>query len=141
MLSENVFFCGYSIGENGYEEVSKICKAYGKRILLIGGEKGMKAGRCRLEQALKGSGLEIVDAVRYGSDCTEEAVRRLVEYGKSADADMIFGMGGGKALDSAKYAAHEMELPVFTFPTIAATCAATTALSVVYREDGSIERL
>ena len=52
---------------------------------------------------------------------------------------MIFGMGGGKALDTAKAAADILEIPVFTFPTIAATCAATTALSVVYREDGSFE--
>ena len=27
----------------------------------------------------------------------------------------------------------------FTFPTIAATCAATTALSVVYKEDGNFD--
>lgn len=46
---------------------------------------------------------------------------------------MIFGMGGGKALDTAKGAGYEAGLPVFTFPTIAATCAATTALSVVYK--------
>ena len=29
---------------------------------------------------------------------------------------------------------------MFTFPTIAATCAGTTALSVLYREDGSFDR-
>ena len=52
---------------------------------------------------------------------------------------MIFGMGGGKALDTAKGAAERAGLPVFTFPTIAATCAATTALSVVYREDGNFD--
>ena len=53
---------------------------------------------------------------------------------------MIFGMGGGKALDTAKGAADQTGLPVFTFPTIAATCAATTALSVVYKEDGNFDR-
>ena len=52
---------------------------------------------------------------------------------------MIFGMGGGKALDTAKGTAEKAGLPVFTFPTIAATCAATTALSVVYREDGNFD--
>ena len=52
---------------------------------------------------------------------------------------MIFGMGGGKALDTAKGAAYEAGLAVFTFPTIAATCAAATALSVVYREEGSFD--
>lgn len=52
---------------------------------------------------------------------------------------MIFGMGGGKALDTAKGAGYEAGLPVFTFPTIAATCAATTALSVVYKENGTFD--
>ena len=41
---------------------------------------------------------------------------------------------GGKALDTAKGTAEKAGLPVFTFPTIAVTCAATTALSVVYKE-------
>ena len=52
---------------------------------------------------------------------------------------MIFGMGGGKALDTAKDVGYEVGLPVFTFPTIASTCAATTALSVVYKENGDFD--
>ena len=52
---------------------------------------------------------------------------------------MIFGMGGGKALDTAKGTAEKAGLPIFTFPTIAATCAATTALSVAYKEDGNFD--
>lgn len=140
MLNENVFFCSYSIGEDSYKEVSKVCKIYGKRILLISGRKGMEAGRERLNAALEGTKLEIVDAVLYGKDCTKEAIMKIVQHAKSLNADMIFGMGGGKALDTAKGVANEMELPIFTFPTIAATCAATTALSVVYQEDGSFEK-
>lgn len=139
MLSDNVYFCNYSIGEDVCKEVSRVCKIYGKRILLIGGEKGMKAGLPRLQEALKDSDYKIVDAVLYGHDCTYTAIKRLVQYGKSLKVDMIFGMGGGKALDTAKGVANELGLPIFTFPTIAATCAATTALSVVYREDGSFE--
>ena len=140
MLNENVFFCNYSIGEDSYKEVNKVCKIYGKRVLLIGGEKAMETGRERLNSALEGSKLEIVDAVLYGKDCTAEMIAKLAEHGKTLNADMIFGMGGGKALDTAKGVANVLELPIFTFPTIAATCAATTALSVVYREDGSFEK-
>lgn len=139
MMNDNVFFCNYSIGEDAYQEVKRICGIYGKRILLIGGIHSLKAGKERLLEALKGSGMEIVDTVLYGKDCTHEGISRLVSLGKEQHIDMIFGMGGGKALDTAKGAAFEMGVPVFTFPTIAATCAATTALSVVYREDGSFE--
>lgn len=140
MKTYSVYFCNYSVGVNAYEEVASVCGMYGKKILLIGGEKGMAAGRERLKNCMQGSDLYIADAVLFGQDCTFGNIRRLAEYAKEINADMIFGMGGGKALDTAKGAAYETGLPVFTFPTIAATCAATTALSVVYKEDGQFDR-
>lgn len=139
MKTKSTFFCNYSIGENPYEEVVQVCGMYGKRILLIGGTKGLDAGKARLEEHLSGSDLEIVDTVLYGHDCTYEIINKWADYAKEIKADMVFGMGGGKALDTAKGVADRVKLPVFTFPTIAATCAATTALSVVYKEDGSFD--
>lgn len=139
MKTNSVFFCNYSIGEEPYREAADICRIYGKKILLIGGEKGMAAGKERLLKALSGSGLSIVDSVVFGEDCTYERIHKWGSYARELKADMIFGMGGGKALDTAKGAAYEAGLPVFTFPTIAATCAATTALSVVYKEDGNFD--
>ena len=139
MLNQNVFYCGYSVTENGYENVAEICRAYGRRVLLIGGEKGLAAGRGKLLQALEGSDIEVVDTVLFGKDCTYDTIHKLDRHAKELSVDMIFGMGGGKAIDTAKGVANDLKLPIFTFPTIAATCAATTALSVVYREDGSFE--
>lgn len=139
MKTRSVFYCNYSIGENAYEETVRVCKRYGTRILLIGGKKGLAAGEEYLKKCLAGSGMEILDTVIFGNDCTFSAIHRWAGYARETGADMIFGMGGGKALDTAKGAAFEAGLPVFTFPTIAATCAATTALSVVYREDGNFE--
>lgn len=139
--TESTYFCNYSIGENAYEQTGRVCRLYGSRILLLGGKKALAAGKGRLEQALarSGSGLEIVHTAVYGEDCTYANIHKWAAYAKEIRADMIFGMGGGKALDTAKGAAYEAGLPVFTFPTIASTCAATTALSVVYREDGSFD--
>lgn len=139
MKTKSTYFCNYSIGENPYEEVAEVCGLYGRRILLIGGEKGLLAGKVRLEEELTGSDLAIVDTVLYGHDCTYKNIEKWAVYAKEIKADMIFGMGGGKAIDTAKGAGEKAGLPVFTFPTIAATCAATTALSVVYKEDGSFD--
>lgn len=83
--------------------------------------------------------IEIIDTVLFGTDCTYTRMEELAAYAKACGVDMIFGMGGGKALDTAKGTAEKAGLPVFTFPTIAATCAATTALSVVYKEDGNFD--
>ena len=137
--ARTIYFCNYSIGKKSYEEVADVCRVYGKKVLLIGGEKGLQAGKQRLLDALKESGLTIVDTVLCGKDCTYAAIERLAALAKQKKVDMIFGMGGGKALDTAKGAADKAGLPIFTFPTIAATCAATTALSVVYKEDGNFD--
>lgn len=140
MNTRSVCYCNYSIGDNPYEKVGQICQKYGNRILLIGGEKALLAGKERLQKSIAGSRLELADTVLFGTDCTSSTIHRLAAHAREIGADMIFGMGGGKALDTAKGVAWEAELPVFTFPTIAATCAATTALSVVYKDDGNFER-
>ncbi len=139
MKTKSTYFCSYSIGENPYEEVVQVCSMYGSRILLIGGTKGLNAGKKRLEEVLRDSELEIADTVLYGHDCTYEGIDKWAAYAREIKVDMIFGMGGGKAIDTAKGVAARLGLPVFTFPTIAATCAATTALSVVYKADGSFD--
>ena len=53
-------------------------------------------------------------------------------------ADMIFAVGGGKAIDTCKVLAQETHRPFFTFPTIASTCASCTSLGIVYHPDGSL---
>jgi len=137
--TKSTYFCNYSIGDNPYEEVVSVCAMYGSRILLIGGKKGLEAGKHKLLNAISGSSLQIIDTIIYGTDCTYADIERLALLAKEKEVDMIFGMGGGKALDTAKGAADRTKLPIFTFPTIAATCAATTALSVVYKEDGNFD--
>lgn len=135
----SVNFANYTIGETAYEAVAEVCRPFGKRIFLIGGKLAMQAGKEKLESQIKGSELSIVREEVFGEECTYARMDELAEEAKASEADMIFGMGGGKALDTAKGTAEKAGLPVFTFPTIAATCAATTALSVVYREDGNFD--
>lgn len=133
----NVFFCNYTVGR-GYD-VYAVCRPYGTKVLLLGGKKALAAGGETLRQSLQGTDMALEERV-YGAECTEAAVERWGAYAREMGADMVFGMGGGKALDTAKGTAAAAGLPVFTFPTIAATCAGTTALSVLYREDGSFDR-
>ena len=139
MSTRSVYYCSYSIGKNAYELVADICRPHGKRALLIGGEKAMAAALPRLQAQLEGNGIKIVESVVYGKDCTFSAIRSWADYAKMIRVDMIFAMGGGRAMDTAKAAAEAANLPVFTFPTSASTCSATSSLSVVYREDGSFE--
>ena len=50
---------------------------------------------------------------------------------------MVFGVGGGKALDTVKCLCITDDKPVFTFPTIASNCAACTSVSIMYNSDGT----
>lgn len=63
-------------------------------------------------------------------------VEKLVEMCREYMPDFIIGAGGGKALDTAKYAAEICGIPVITIPTIAATCAAASNQIIVYSDDG-----
>jgi glycerol dehydrogenase-like iron-containing ADH family enzyme len=75
-----------------------------------------------------------VATASYGKDCSEPALTQLTAAATAHSADVILGVGGGKALDMAKLLANHCQLPIATLPTSAATCAAWTALSNVYSE-------
>ncbi len=52
------------------------------------------------------------------------------------DRAVVIGVGGGALLDSAKVLARRLGVPLVAIPTIAATCAAWTPLSVWYGDAG-----
>jgi glycerol dehydrogenase-like iron-containing ADH family enzyme len=106
----------------------------GVRPLLIGGSHTLAVVQPQLAQ------LELtLAAADYGANCSEAANRSLKQAAADHQADLIIGVGGGKALDAAKLVAFQMDLPIVTIPTSAATCAAWTALSNIYSEAGAFQ--
>lgn len=83
--------------------------------------------------------LEVVGYEWYGGECTYSNISRLTEVALEKGAEIIIGVGGGKAIDTAKGVGENLDLPIITIPTIASTCAATTALSVVYDDNGDFD--
>lgn len=139
MKTYSVCFTNYTIGDEAYNQVPAVCCFYGSRVLLVAGEKALQAAGDKLSLAIKDAGITIVRTIIFEGDCTYPQIDKCAAAARECEAEMVFGLGGGKALDTAKGAAYKAGLPVFTFPTIAATCAATTALSVVYKEDGNFD--
>jgi len=128
----------YTVGEDAYQAVPHVLKPLGCHALLIGGRKALAAGRAFLMEALAGSGITLTVS-EFTGECTFMQAEAFAARAKEAGACAILGMGGGKALDTAKAAAQLAGLPVMTLPTIAATCAAVTALSVMHLEPGSTD--
>jgi len=106
----------------------------GTRPIVIRGDRSLLASEAFLAPALVK--LTVMQA-SYGHDCSEPTLQRLSGAIAHHQADVVIGVGGGKALDTAKLVAHQAGLPVVTIPTSAATCAAWTALSNVYSEAGA----
>lgn len=127
----------YSIGDKSYSKIVNVCSDYGRTVLMIGGKKALSAAEEKIRKAIEGSSLEVIGVEIYGHDCTYAAVERLRNMEIYRQADMVFAVGGGKAVDTCKCLCIDDDKPIFSFPTIASNCAATTSVSIMYNEDGT----
>ncbi|MBD2200261.1 MULTISPECIES: iron-containing alcohol dehydrogenase family protein [Calothrix] len=123
---------GASVLESAAAEIASL----GSRPLIVAGDRTLTITQASLSPILEKQQLHVAQA-SYGADCCEASLKSLRKAAKDHTADLIIGVGGGKALDTAKLVAHQLQLPVVTIPTSAATCAAWSALSNVYSESGA----
>ena len=127
----------YSIGNDIYDQIQKLCSAYGKKVLIISGKKAFQAAGEKLLSAIERADFISLGNVLYGENCTYEAVEALRALDVYQECDMVFSVGGGICIDTCKCLCIEDQKPIFTFPTIASNCAACTSVSIMYKEDGS----
>ncbi len=133
MFKKAVFPGKYIQGAGALGELPALIKLLGKQGLIL-------ASPSARDKALPASGLnEDAPGIRIESfrgECSENELARLAVVVEHTHADVLVGMGGGKAIDTAKIAADRAGIPVIIVPTIASTDAPCSGCAVVYTEDG-----
>ena len=102
------------------------------RAVWIYGERAIDGARPFLPESFHAPGAK---RLLFKGHCSERNVTHLVNESGS-DASVVIGVGGGAVLDTVKAVARRLGVPFVGIPTIAATCAAWTPLSVWYNDAG-----
>ena len=123
-------------GPGALDCLGNFCKTQGDKVFVLGGKIALAKTKEHIQTYLLQSGIEVVAVEWYGGECSQENIQRLADTAIALHAEVIVAVGGGKALDTGKAVGAHCSLPVVTVPTIAATCAAVTPLSVMYNNKG-----
>ena len=110
----------------------------GSRVLVIADPVGIRVIGEELTNGLENTGLPYC-VEEFRGECCREEITRLGVAGSAFGMDIVVGVGGGKTIDVAKAVAHAGRLPLAVVPTIAATDAPCSALSVIYTPEGVFE--
>ena len=128
----------YVQGAGELDRLGEYTKVYGKKALVIISAGGKKRFGERVEASRAAAGVECAFD-EFNGECSQAEIDRLVEVLKGTGSDVVLGVGGGKIFDTAKAVAAAVDVPVVVVPTIAATDAPCSALSVIYTDEGQFK--
>ncbi|AWK87217.1 glycerol dehydrogenase [Azospirillum thermophilum] len=138
MITTAIFPARYVQGEGALDNLGEDLARLGRKALAVVDPFVLKTLRGRLVDAAAGR-LDL-DVQEFGGECSDEEIARLTALARAQGAEVVAGVGGGKALDTAKAVAHELNARTAIVPTLASTDAPCSALSVIYTADGAFKR-
>ncbi len=128
----------YVQGPGELTRLGEYAKAYGDHALVVISEGGLRRSGDVITASLEAAGVAHTYD-NFNGECSQAEIDRLVEVFRASGADFVVGVGGGKIFDTAKAVAAAVDVPVVIVPTIAATDAPCSALSVIYTDDGQFK--
>lgn len=128
----------YVQDKHALEDLGQYVLNFGKKALLVASSEDQNRVQDLLDKTILKYPITLVSG-NFGQECTGQEVQRLIDLSDDHGCDVVVGLGGGKALDTAKAVANDHGLPVITVPTIASTDAPCSSLSVVYNGKGEFQ--
>jgi glycerol dehydrogenase len=117
-------------------EAGLYIEKFGKTAVLIGGNTSREIIEADLMNSLSEKGITLIQSLWYGGESSSSNIEYLVNQLNSYSYDILIATGGGKAIDTVKAVAYRVNKPLVVIPTIAATCAAATSISILYSNEG-----
>lgn len=127
----------FVMGENELLNLGYFVKLYGKSALLIANPADVERVKEQLDATQAKFGVKLVTC-DFGGECSREEVAKLQKIAKENKCACIIGLGGGKAIDTAK-CVNAAKSRLIIVPTIAATDAPTSHSAVLYTPDGAFD--
>ena len=125
----------YVQGKNALAELGTHIARIGKKPLVVSDDIVWGLVEETVTASFKENSLESA-RVGFGKYATAKSVDELVELIKSGDHDVIIAIGGGSAIDAVKAAGFLADIRWVSVPSAASSDAPTSALSVIYTEEG-----
>ncbi|SCP97947.1 glycerol dehydrogenase [Anaerobium acetethylicum] len=126
----------YVQGEDEILNLGYFIKTFGTSALLIAHPDDVNRVKDKLDSTAEKFGITFVESGFQG-ECSRQEVARLQELAKQKNCNCTIGLGGGKAIDTAKCVAEGEALIIV--PTIAATDAPTSHSAVLYTPEGAFD--
>lgn len=126
----------YVQGEDEILNLGYFVKTFGDSALLIAHPDDVKRVGDKLKRTAEKFNIRFVES-EFCGECSRREVSRLQELAKESNCTCTIGLGGGKAIDTAKCVAEGENLIIV--PTIAATDAPTSHSAVLYTPEGAFD--
>ena len=128
----------YVQGKDAITRLGEFTAPIGSAPLVVADDVVWELVKDQVTASFAAAGLEVQRETFHGL-ATKKEVDRLVGAIQAANADVAIGIGGGSTIDAVKAAGYIAGSRWVSAPTVASTDAPTSALAVIYTEEGAFE--
>jgi glycerol dehydrogenase len=125
----------YVQGVGVLKDIGKYVAPLGKRAMVVWGPNVSQVYGEMVGKSLADNKVELCSYV-FNGECDRPQTDAGIEQAKALSADVVIGLGGGKAIDMGKAIASGAGAKFASVPTIASNDAPTSAASVFYTSEG-----